>query len=115
MLGVVLWSDPSDRKAVIWCEDQGDLAFLNAPDDVLSKDDFFDAGDLVQFDMDEVSSLRRVQNPRLLLEQAGADLPEALRRRSRSFPARPQGPAEVVSLSRYEAPDIEPRRRVSQA
>ena len=29
MLGVVLWSDVSDRKAVIWCEDQGDLAYVN--------------------------------------------------------------------------------------
>ena len=28
MFGVVLWADPVDRKAVIWCEDHGDLAYF---------------------------------------------------------------------------------------
>ena len=27
MYGIVLWSDRSERQAVIWCEDQGDLAY----------------------------------------------------------------------------------------
>ena len=59
MLGVVLWSDASDRKAVIWCEDQGDLAFMTAADAVLNRDGFFDAGDLVQFDTCIEGSRRR--------------------------------------------------------
>lgn len=28
MIGVIIWSDPIERKAIVWCEDQGDLAFL---------------------------------------------------------------------------------------
>ncbi|WP_300029688.1 hypothetical protein [uncultured Roseobacter sp.] len=78
MLGVVLWSDAADGKAVIWCEDQGDLAFLNSKDQVLQAEPFFDAGDLVQFDMEVRSSLRRAHNPRLVVENAGASLPNAL-------------------------------------
>jgi hypothetical protein len=80
MLGVVLWSDASDRKAVIWCEDQGDLAFLNAAEDVLMADAFFDAGDLVQFDMEVNASMRRARNPKLVVEKVGAGLPDALRK-----------------------------------
>ena len=80
MLGVVLWSDVSDRKAVIWCEDQGDLAYVNASDSVLQNGDFFDAGDLVQFDMEMFQSTRLANNPRLVIEKAGPELPEVLRR-----------------------------------
>ena len=80
MMGVVLWSDESDRKAVIWCEDQGDLAFYNSNCDVLDQDGFFDAGDLVQFDVEVRASMRRARNPRLVIEQAGRGLPDALRR-----------------------------------
>ncbi|MFK7881043.1 hypothetical protein [Roseobacter sp.] len=79
MIGVVLWSDTSDRKAVIWCEDQGDLAFLNSAEDILQPGAFFDAGDVVQFDMEIHSTMRRAHNPRLIQERAGAGLPEALR------------------------------------
>lgn len=80
MIGVVLWSDPSDRKAVIWCEDQGDLAFLNASEEPGPADEFFDAGDLVQFDVEINASMRRVNNPRLVVEKFGNGLPDALRR-----------------------------------
>ncbi|MEO9649193.1 MAG: hypothetical protein ABJ360_10755 [Roseobacter sp.] len=79
MLGVVLWSDVSDRKAVIWCEDQGDLAYLKEGDSVLHSGDFFDAGDLVQFDMEMSQSMRVANNPRLVIEKAGPGLPAFLR------------------------------------
>lgn len=78
MLGVILWSDHDDRKAVIWCEDQGDLAFLNAAESPLERDAFFDAGDVVQFDMDIDCSVRRAHNPRLVVEKVGKALPDAL-------------------------------------
>ena len=97
MLGVVLWSDSSDGKAVIWCEDQGDLAFLNSKDQVLSAEPFFDAGDLVQFDMEVQSSLRRAHNPRLVVENAGASLADALRRTERM--SSPRNPGRVVPFS----------------
>ncbi|MFK7744069.1 MAG: hypothetical protein AB8B47_03360 [Roseobacter sp.] len=79
MLGVVLWSDAADKKAVIWCEDQGDLAYVNEGDEVLASDDFFDAGDLVQFDMEMHQSTRRASNTRLVIEKARPSLPQVLR------------------------------------
>lgn len=30
MLGIVLWADQEARKAVIWCNDHGKLAFITA-------------------------------------------------------------------------------------
>ena len=79
MLGVVLWSDISDRKAVIWCEDQGDLAFVSGKDHGPEAGDFFDAGDLVQFDMKMRDKTRFAMNPRLIVEQGGASLPRTLK------------------------------------
>ncbi len=98
MLGVVLWSDVSDRKAVIWCEDQGDLAFLNASDDILKADDFFDAGDLVQFDMEINASMRRARNPKLVVEKVGAGLPAALRTCDPGYPETP-GSAKIIPFA----------------
>lgn len=80
MLGVVLWSDVTDRKAVIWCEDQGDLAYLNGSECPLRSEAFFDAGDLVQFDMEMHQSTRVANNPRLVIEKAGPSLPDVLRK-----------------------------------
>ena len=80
MLGVVLWSDAEERKAVIWCEDHGDLAYLNGTDNVLNGEGFFDAGDLVQFEMCLEDSTRCACNPRLVMEKAATALPKALRR-----------------------------------
>jgi hypothetical protein len=98
MLGVVLWSDVSDRKAVIWCEDQGDLAFLNASDDLLKADAFFDAGDLVQFDMEINASMRRARNPKLVVEKVGAGLPDALRSCDPGSPETP-GSAKIIPFA----------------
>lgn len=98
MIGVVLWSDASDRKAVIWCEDQGDLAFLNSADDIFQSDAFFDAGDVVQFDMEVQASMRRAHNPRLVVEQAGASLPDALRQTAHSAAQSTEG-AKVIPFT----------------
>ncbi|WP_458322078.1 hypothetical protein [Roseobacter sp. A03A-229] len=114
MIGVVLWSDASDRKAVIWCEDQGDLAFLNSADDVFQSDAFFDAGDVVQFDMEVQASMRRAHNPRLVLEQAGVGLPEALRQ-SASSVARMTSSAKVIPFEPRAGRVPQPELRVSEA
>ncbi|XDA99654.1 hypothetical protein AB1M95_07045 [Sulfitobacter sp. LCG007] len=84
MIGVVLWSDVSDGKAVIWCEDQGDLAYLDSASDVLDRESFFDAGDVIQFDMEVRSELREAMNPRLVIEKAGRTLPAVLRMATRA-------------------------------
>ena len=99
MLGVVLWSDVSDRKAVIWCEDQGDLAYVKPSDEVLRSDDFFDAGDLVQFDMEMSQSTRLAHNARLVVERAGTALPDVLRDAAQEKSTRPRTSGQVVEFS----------------
>lgn len=76
MFGVVLWSDTQEQKAVIWCEDHGDLAFYretsgNGPVAL-------DAGDWVQFDMTTERHLRFAHNPRLVAEGVYSGLAESL-------------------------------------
>lgn len=76
MFGVVLWSDPTDRKAVIWCEDQGDLAFYRHSD--VTQSLTLEAGDWVQFELQEHGQQRFVCNPRLIQGGACRSLPEML-------------------------------------
>ncbi|MDQ7069427.1 MAG: hypothetical protein Q9M48_01535 [Rhodobacterales bacterium] len=86
MYGVVLWSDTDEQKAVIWCEDHGDLAFYNAKDDLsgdAGEDSVFDgvmmdAGDLVHFEISEKRHLRYVRNPRLISEDEYSTLAQGL-------------------------------------
>ncbi|MEM6887762.1 MAG: hypothetical protein AAF636_06435 [Pseudomonadota bacterium] len=110
MIGVVLWSDPKDRKAVIWCEDQGDLAFLNTPESEIESQGFFDAGDVVQFDVELDCSIRRAHNPTLVLEKVGKSLSNALRVRS-SDQLPPHATAEVIPFKHraqaHSVPDIQ--------
>jgi hypothetical protein len=110
MIGVILWSDPDDRKAVIWCEDQGDLAFLDAPDEDPDENAFFDAGDVVQFEMQVDCSFRRARNPKLIVEKVGKGLPEALRGVA-AAPMPPTATAEVIPfVSRGAGPSSPPRK-----
>ncbi|MBN9888057.1 hypothetical protein [Salipiger abyssi] len=79
MYGVVLWADPGDQKAVIWCEDHGDLAFYH--DTVTSAHEgvSLDAGDLIQFDLTQDENLRLARNPRRLVQRQYPDLAQTLR------------------------------------
>ena len=36
MYGVVLWIDKNAQKAVIWCEDHGNLAYFNPQTDTVA-------------------------------------------------------------------------------
>lgn len=76
MFGVVLWSDSQERKAVIWCEDHGDLAFYRQPEQGDSVP--LDAGDWVQFDVTMERHMRYAHNPRLVAEGVFAGLAETL-------------------------------------
>lgn len=79
MIGVVLWSDNSAGKAVFWCEDHGDLAYYEEPIVQIGCGSGFDTGDMVQFDISVHRKLRIAGNPRLVQENAGGHLPDALR------------------------------------
>jgi len=76
MFGVVLWHDKQKSKAVIWCEDHGDLAFCG--NTKATSQDGIDAGDWVWFDMTMGRRQRYAHNLRLVQEGAYAGLSETL-------------------------------------
>lgn len=79
MYGVVLWSDPYVKKAVIWCEDQGNLAFYDAGDTLCEPaNSFFEAGDYVEFDVSMDRDLRRARNAQAILTSQPSVLPHTL-------------------------------------
>lgn len=90
MSGVVLWANEHDGKAVIWCEDQGDLAYLTSGDleDVYSGFSL-DAGDLIEFDLEETAERRVAYNPELLHSGHALELAESLRPKRKAAPHRP--------------------------
>lgn len=80
MIGIILWCDPSDQKAVIWCEDQGDLAYLSGRDRVDVPDPFFEVGDVIAFDVQTLRNMRLALNPtRVEQKNAGTSLSDGLR------------------------------------
>lgn len=76
MNGVVLWSDASQHKAVIWCEDQGDLAFYSQKQPQTPVDLY--EGDLVCFELTLQHNTRLAVNPQILEESACRGLAQSL-------------------------------------
>ncbi|MCA0870314.1 hypothetical protein LCL97_05735 [Seohaeicola saemankumensis] len=108
MYGVVLWSDTEDQKAVIWCEDHGDLAFYRQPCD--GQQVCLDAGDWIQFDMTTERHLRLAHNPRLVADGAFSELAGAVETaaqpyqqsigvRSVSVPQASRGSADIIPFA----------------
>ena len=79
MIGIILWSDAADRKAVIWCEDQGDLAYFSDPKPGYAHESFFDVGDVVEFEAKTIRNMRLALNPRWVKQNAGSTLADGLR------------------------------------
>lgn len=78
MIGVVIWSDDSSEKAVIWCEDQGALAFLDGADNLTVPAKWPAAGDLMDFECEDAEGLRRASSATVVATGACPSLPEAL-------------------------------------
>ncbi|MEX0304333.1 MAG: hypothetical protein AB3N24_18080 [Leisingera sp.] len=76
MIGVVLWSDEPLNKAVIWCDDQGDLAFYSNKAEANTQ--VLNPGDWVEFDLTLSGNFRIAENLSVLLEQGSPDLAEKL-------------------------------------
>ncbi|CUH80603.1 hypothetical protein TRM7557_03002 [Tritonibacter multivorans] len=82
MIGVVVWTDQTFEKAVIWCEDQSDLAYFVRPDQEFFENNKMTAGeisaplddirkgDLVVFDAYYEGDCRMAKNLRLLEEDS---------------------------------------------
>lgn len=95
MLGVVVWSNETRSKAVIWCEDQGALAYLEGVANLAATVAIWpSAGDLVELDCVLEGGLRLARNVRLVSPGVGAALPRALRARAvRVVEPEPADPA----------------------
>lgn len=76
MIGVVLWRDEARNKAVIWCEDHGDLAFY--ANEAMAGGQELSPGDWVEFDLSLSGNFRFARNLEILQERASADLPGQL-------------------------------------
>ncbi len=76
MYGVVLWSDQSSDRALIWCEDHGNLAFCNSEDLVGAG---LQSGDVVTFAMSQEQGLRIARDIRLVAAEEYPALADALR------------------------------------
>jgi len=84
MLGVVLWHDQESNRALIWCEDQGDLAYFNGTEDFKSREFAqLGEGDLVRFDVSEGHNRRYASNPMPVDRGQYASLPDILRQNGR--------------------------------
>lgn len=111
MIGVILWSDDPLTKAVIWCDDQGDLAFFTNK----AGADFGELhpGDWVEFDIRLSDSLRIAENLTVLAEQGSPGLADQLSASAgcgKETDAAPQGqtvvpfPMQAAEKRRAAAP-----------
>ena len=78
MFGVILLSDPDREKAVIWCEDHGQLAFYNDHSAAILPY-AYDVGDLVEFNVEELDDLRYASDLRLVSQHEYPTLAAALK------------------------------------
>ncbi len=103
MYGVVLWTSAADKKAVIWCEDHGNLAFYSGTDQSALGGMRLDEGDLIQFDMNEESDLRQAHNPQLVCQSHSTGIARQLRPGAalRVTPFAPGRGATVIYLDRF--------------
>ena len=100
MFGVVLWSDSDAQKAVIWCEDQGELAFYTPCDLSVHEAPPLDAGDLIKFDVTVQKNMRKATNPQLLQQSHSPNLQTTLKS-NRPTTLERRFSEKVVDIARY--------------
>lgn len=114
MYGVVLWSDRGDNRAVIWCEDHGDLAYYDGGNPKLHASAGLEPGDLVRFDVAEGKSMRIVSNPQVVASEQYPCLADDLAREGARLRApAPHGGASDQDASSGKVVPLEPHRKVS--
>lgn len=78
MIGVVVWSSETRQKAVIWCEDQGALAYLQGQHALQDDMCWPQSGDMLELETETRGALRCVTMVRMYREQSCPELPEIL-------------------------------------
>ena len=92
MYGAVLWSDRCNGRALIWCEDHGNLAFFNGDEDRSSEVLNFEEGDLVSFKVRDGRGMRLAYEVEVVCADEYPTLAAGLRDAA-------QGPEEVEVTS----------------
>ncbi|KIN60854.1 hypothetical protein Z945_1836 [Sulfitobacter noctilucae] len=116
MIGVVLWSDLTERKAVFWCEDQGDLAYYGGSLSNMDRFDDMKAGDMVSFDLTFEHKMRIAHNAKLVETKACKNLADRLRDTSRTEETLPaSGDISIVVPFPQRTVHAGPERRISNA
>lgn len=101
MFGVILWCDPAKQKAVIWCEDHGNLAFLSPSETGRIPDGTISVGDIVEFDVITRSNLRLAQDVRIFESAPRPSLPGSLKAIELKQPVQPgaRKTADIIPFS----------------
>lgn len=94
MIGLVLWSDAEDSKAVFWCEDHGDLAYFDASLEPEVEAVCLNAGDMVSFELTVEDSVRQARRPLVVTPKICNGIQEHL----------------LETASRNEQVQVEPRK-----
>ncbi len=89
MIGVVVWSSGSREKAIIWCEDQATLAYLQGTANFAGPGEWPQPGDLVELETRTVGNLRHALNVTMLSEKTCLHLPRILADAQQQQPSRP--------------------------
>lgn len=96
MIGVVVWANETRDKAIIWCEDQATLAYLQGRENLADPHGAWpQPGDLVELEARTVGNLRHALCVSLLSEQGCPDLPRIL---AATTPHEPDQPSERTKL-----------------
>lgn len=89
MIGVVVWSSGSREKAIIWCEDQATLAYLQGTANFAGPGEWPQPGDLVELETRTVGNLRHALNVTMLSEKSCLQLPRILADSQQQQSSRP--------------------------
>jgi len=108
MIGVVLWSKPPRETAIIWCEDNAALAYLQGRENLASGGDWPETGDLVELECETSGTLRYARRVEVVSGYRRSDLPEILRGMSHDIPVQPM--LRVITNDALCAEDPRPQK-----
>lgn len=86
MDGIVIWSDPTRDKAIVWCSDHSDLAYIVSRRDMLGAAQIPKRGTLVSFHSEIIAQQRRCRGVVSIAHKCAPDLAHALKEMQASTP-----------------------------
>lgn len=100
MIGLVLWSDSKEKKAVFWCEDHGDLAYYDGNSDARSDVTELNPGDMVDFEVRTDKSVRRAHSAKVVRSDVCRRIQDSVIASSKGELV-PPGPADAAAVLEF--------------